>query len=154
MQLSSRIVYQAICDKKWPLPVRDHYPPDFASQIKGHDPTSVMDKLCQRMLPEVEEKVRSLVTEAHLHNLNLKLVLEDWVRNQLIPKHKQEGILQETPNHYNRGYFPTTKDLRNVAQQAIMQSRRGNWKSREREMGREQERERERDWNDTVGVTS
>jgi len=47
---------------------------------KGHDPTSVMDKLCQRMLPEVEEKVRSLVMEAHLHNLNLKLVLEDWVR--------------------------------------------------------------------------
>ena len=145
-------MYQAVGDKQWPLPVRDQYPP--ISFHKGHDPTSVMDKLCQRMLPEVEEKVRSHVTEAHLHNLNLKLVLEDWVRNQLIPKHKQEGILQETPNHYNRGYFPTTKDLRNVAQQAIMQSRRGNWKSREREMGREQEREREWDWNDTVGVTS
>ena len=64
---------------------------------KGHDPTSVTDKLCQRMLPEVEEKLRSVVTEAHLHNLNLKLVLKDWVKNQLIPKHKREGIIQETP---------------------------------------------------------
>jgi len=59
------------------------------------------------------------------HQLMLPVIkgLEDWVRNQLIPKHRQEGILQETPNYYNWGYFPTTKDLRNVAQQAIMQSR-------------------------------
>ena len=90
---------------------------------KGHDPTSVTDKLCHRMLPEVEEKVRLLVTEAHLHNLHLKLVLDDWVKNHLIPKHKQEGVIQETPSQYDRAYFPTTKDLRNVAQQAVMQSR-------------------------------
>ena len=90
---------------------------------KGHDPRSVTDKLCHRMLPEVEEKVRLLVTEAHLHNLHLKLVLDDWVKNHLIPKHKQEGVIQETPSQYDRAYFPTTKDLRNVAQQAVMQSR-------------------------------
>ena len=90
---------------------------------KGHDPTSVTDKLCHRMLPEVEEKVRLLVTEAHLHNLHLKLVLDDWVKNHLIPKHKQEGVIQETPSQYDRAYFPTTKDLCNVAQQAVMQSR-------------------------------
>ena len=90
---------------------------------KGHDPSSVTDKLCQRMLPEVEEKVMLLVMEAHLHSLNLRLVLEDWVKNELIPKHKQEGVLLETPDEYNRAYFPTIKDLRNVAQQAIMKSR-------------------------------
>ena len=97
-------------------------PPDFVSQRPR---SNICDgqTLSEDAIPEVEEKVRSHVTEAHLHNLNLKLVLEDWVRNQPIPKHKQEGILQETPNHYNQGYFPTTKDLRNVAQQAIMQSR-------------------------------
>ena len=75
------------------------------------------------MLPEVEEKVRLLVTESHLHNLHLKLVLDDWVKNHLIPKHKQEGVIQETPTQYDRAYFPTTKDLCNVAQQAIMQLR-------------------------------
>ena len=90
---------------------------------KGHDPTAVTDKLCQRMLPEVEEKVRLLVTESHLHNLHFKLVVDDWVKNHLIPKHKQEGVIQETPTQYDRAYFPTTKDLRNAAQQAIMQSR-------------------------------
>ena len=90
---------------------------------KGHDPTSVTDKLCHRMLTEVEERVRLLITEAHLHNLHLKLVLNDWVKNHLIPKHKQEGVLQETPSQYDRAYFPMTKDLRNVAQQAVMQSR-------------------------------
>ena len=82
---------------------------------KGHDPTSVTDKLCHRMLPEVEEKVRLLVTEAHLHNLHLKLVLDDWVKNHLIPKHKQEvfqllsriSVIQETPSQYDRAYFPT-----------------------------------------------
>ena len=59
-----------------------------------------------------------LVIEAHLHSLNLRLVLEDWVKNELIPKHMQECILQETPDEYNRAYFPTTKVLRNVTQQA------------------------------------
>ena len=77
---------------------------------KGHDSTSVTDKLCHRMLPEVEEKVRLLVTEAHFHNLHLKLVLDDWVKNHLIPKQKQEGVIQETTSQYDRAYFPTTKD--------------------------------------------
>jgi len=114
-------VYQAIGDKQWPLPVRDQYTPDFVSQrpwsnvcdgqtlsedaawswgeseitCDGGTPPQSKSQACTGRLGE----------------------------NQLIPKHKQEGILQETPNHYNRGYFPTTKDLRNVAQQAIMQSR-------------------------------
>ena len=64
------------------------------------------------MLPEVEEKVRLRVTEAHLHNLHLKLVLDDWVKNHLIPIGViQEGVIQETPSEYDRTYFPTTKDL-------------------------------------------
>ena len=46
-----------------------------------------------------------------------------WVKNHLIPKHKQEGVIQETPSQYDSAYFPTTKDLCNVAQQAVMQSR-------------------------------
>ena len=71
----------------------------------------------------VEEKVRLLVTESHLHNLHFKFVVDDWVKNHLIPKHKQEGVIQETPTQYDSAYFSTTKDLRNVAQQAIMQSR-------------------------------
>ena len=52
--------------------------------------TSVTDKLCK--------KAKLLVSETHIHNLNLKLVFEDWVRNELIPKHKREGIIQETPS--------------------------------------------------------
>ena len=103
-------------NQNWLLTTRGHYIPPL-SLHKGHDPTAVTDKLCQRMLPEVEEKVRMLVTEAHLHNLHLKLVLVDWVKNHLIPKHEQEGVM------YDRAYFPTTKNLRNVAQQAVMQSR-------------------------------
>ena len=90
---------------------------------KGHDPSSVTDKLCQRMLPEVEEKVKSLVSEAHLHNLSLKLTLEDWVRRELIPKKKEEGVLLETPSQYDRAYFPTKKDLCNVVQHTIIQQR-------------------------------
>lgn len=90
---------------------------------KGHDCSSVVDQLSQKVLPEVEEKIRMLVTDVHLSHLNLKLVLEDWVNSELIPQHQKEGKLVERPSQFNRSYFPTNKDLRNAVHKAIMHSR-------------------------------
>ena len=109
MWLSSRNMHQAKGNQRWPLPAKSHYPSNFTSQ---RPQSHICDKVCQRMLPEVEEKVRLCVTEAHLHNLHLKLVLDDWVKNHLIPIGViQEGVIQATPSGYDRTYFPTTKDL-------------------------------------------
>ena len=94
-----------------------------SSLHKGHDRSSVVDQLSQRVLPEVEEKIRMLVTDVHLNHLNLKLVLEDWVNSELIPQHQKEGKLVERPSQFNRSYFPTNKDLRNAVHKAIMCSR-------------------------------
>ena len=55
--------------------------------------------------------------------MSLKLVVHDWVTKILIPKQLQDGILNELPNPYNRAYFPTKKDLRNVAHRAIVKRR-------------------------------
>ena len=48
---------------------------------EGHDPASITDQVACKTLPEVEDKMVSLVIDVHLNHLNLKLVLQDWVSN-------------------------------------------------------------------------
>ena len=55
---------------------------------EGHNPKSIAHKT----LPEVEEKVVSLVNNAYLNHLNLKHVLQDWVTNELIPQQIEHDI--------------------------------------------------------------
>ena len=43
-----------------------------------HDPSSPADLQGLRPLPEVEEKVKSLIQQAYLRQVILKLTLKDW----------------------------------------------------------------------------
>ena len=79
--------------------------------------------LCFRPLTEVEERVNLLVTEIHINQLTLKLVLEDWIQSELIPQHLREGIISEYPNQFNRSYYPTKRDIQNLVQGAILKQR-------------------------------
>ena len=87
---------------------------------KNHDPLSITDQLCYRPHPEIEKKVEELVSDTRLTALSLKLVVDNWVTKVLIPK---EGIIKEVPQPFNRAYFPTKKDLRNMSHKAIVKRR-------------------------------
>jgi len=41
----------------------------------------------------------------------------------LIPKQIEEGIIEELPQAFNRAYFPTKNDLRNMSHKAIVKRR-------------------------------
>ncbi|XP_065891799.1 uncharacterized protein [Dysidea avara] len=90
---------------------------------KNHDPLSITDQLCNKPVEDIEKKIEELVRDTRLNLVSLKLVVHDWVTKILIPKQLQDGILNELPNPYNRAYFPTKKDLRNVAHRAIVKRR-------------------------------
>ena len=79
--------------------------------------------LCFQPLPEVEERVGSLISDVHINRLTLKLVLDDCIENELIPRHIREGIIAEIPHPYNRSYHPTKRDLQNMVQAAILKQR-------------------------------
>ena len=57
----------------------------------GHECKSIADMLCFRPLPEVEEMY------VHINCLTLKLVLDEWIKSDLIPRHLREGAYQKSP---------------------------------------------------------
>ena len=87
---------------------------------KNHDPLSIADQLCNRPHPEIEKKVKELVSDTRLSALSLKLVIDNWVAKVLIPKQLEEGIIEEVPQPFNHAYFPTKKDLHNMSRKAII----------------------------------
>lgn len=87
---------------------------------KNHNPLSITDQLCNKPLVEIERKIEELVRDTRSNLVSLKLVVQNWVTKVLIPQQIQEGILNEPPQPFNRAYFPTKKDLRNVAHRAIV----------------------------------
>ena len=74
-----------------------------------HDPSSPADLQSLCPLPEVEEKVKSLIQQAYLRQVTLKLTLKDWVERELIPRHISEGIVDHNPSHLNRAYYQIDK---------------------------------------------
>ena len=88
-----------------------------------HDLKSNFDQLSHEPLPEIEEKVYSLVQGACLTQMALILAVRDWVKKELIPRHLQEGQITEAPSEYSRAYFPTKEDIRSMARRAIVQQR-------------------------------
>ena len=67
--------------------------------------------------------MEELVSDTRLTALSLKLVVDNWVTKVLIPGQMKEGIIKEVPQPFNRAYFPTKKDLRNMSHKAIVKRR-------------------------------
>ena len=86
--------------------------PSLKAHLATHDPKSIFDQLSHEPLPEIEEKVYSLVQGACLTQMALILAVRDWVKRELIPRHLQEGQITEAPSEYSRAYFPTKEDIR------------------------------------------
>ena len=74
-------------------------------------------------LPEIEEKVYSLLQGACLTQMALILAVRHWVKKELIPRHLQEDQITEAPKEYSRAYFATKEDIRSMAHRAIVQQR-------------------------------
>ena len=97
--------------------------PNLKAHLSTHDPNSIVDELTHEPLPEIEEKVHSLVQGAYLTQMALILAVRDWVKKELIPQHLREGLITEPPSEYNRAFFPTKEDIRCMARRAIVQQR-------------------------------
>lgn len=85
----------------------------------NHSPASLADLHSLKPLPEVIEKIESLITHSHLSQISLMLALRSWIREELIPKHIQENILKDKPSEYDRRYYPTVEDVRNISRKVI-----------------------------------
>ena len=97
--------------------------PTLKTHLSTHDPKSIFDELLHEPLPEIEEKVYSLVQGAYLTQMALILSVRDWVKKELIPKHLREGVITTAPSDNSRAYFPTKEDIRYMARRAIVQQR-------------------------------
>lgn len=95
----------------------------LSSAHQNHDPTSIPDQLCNKPLPEIESKIESLINDVRLSPVSLRMAIQDWVKKELIPLHLSNGTLEHPPQLFNRSYFPTNKDLRNIARHAIVKRR-------------------------------
>ena len=42
------------------------------------------------------------------------LAVKEWVNQELIPRHPQQGVLTNRPSEFDRRYFPTVEDVRNI----------------------------------------
>ena len=80
----------------------------------GHIPDSLADLHSHKPLPEITARVESLVCNSHLSQVSLMLALKEWVNQELIPQHMRQGLLLNRPSEYDRRYFPTVEDLRNM----------------------------------------
>ena len=80
----------------------------------GHSLKSLADLQSYKPLPEVIGRVESLVNNSYLCQVSLKLSLKEWVTKELIPQHIKQGILDDRPSEYDRHYYPTIQDLRNI----------------------------------------
>ena len=87
---------------------------------KNHNPLSITDQLCNKPLLEIERKIEELVRDTRINSVSLKLVVENWVTKV---QQIKEGILNEPLQPFNRAYFPTKKDLRNVVYCAIVKTK-------------------------------
>ena len=85
----------------------------------GHDVRSLPDLQTHKPLPEIEKKVETLVRHSRLSQISLHLALNDWIKNELIPEHIQNGILTHTPHEHDRQYFPKSTDLRVMTRKAL-----------------------------------
>ena len=47
------------------------------------------------------------------------LALKEWVNQELIPEHLRQGLISSRPSEYDRRYFPTVEDLRNIKKRVI-----------------------------------
>ena len=95
----------------------------LVSAHTNHSPTSLADLHSHKPLPEVAEKVELLISNSHLTQINLKLALRDWISHTLIPDHLQQGILTDKPSEYDRRYYPTVEDLKNMSRKVISKIR-------------------------------
>ena len=91
----------------------------LASAHTNHSPTSLADLLCHKPLPEVIEKVDSLICHSHLSQISLMLALRDWMKHKQIPDHFQQGILTTKPSEYVRWYYPTVEDIKNISRRVV-----------------------------------
>ena len=51
------------------------------------------------------------------------LVLNDWIRHELIP-HLRCGTLSQVPSEHDRRYFATAEDVKNMSKRAINKMRK------------------------------
>ena len=84
-------------------------------------PLSVTDQMCLKPLPELENKLLELVQESLLSQRALRMSLKTWVEGELIPKHLQDGVIDEQPSLYNRVYYPNAEDIRVTVKKAVAQ---------------------------------
>ena len=91
----------------------------MSSAHSNQSPSSLADLHSYKPLPEVVEKVEALVSHSHLNQISLLLALRDWIQNELIPKHMSDKILSERPSEYDRRYYTTVEDIRNISRKAI-----------------------------------
>ena len=91
----------------------------MASAHTNHSPTSLADLHSHKPLPEVMKKVESLISQSHLSHISLQLALRDWINHTLIPDHLHQGILTANPSEYDRRYYPTVEDVRNMSRKVI-----------------------------------
>ena len=54
------------------------------------------------------------MSNSYLSQISLELSLKKWVTKKFIPEHIKLEIIADKPSKYNRHYYPTTQDLRNI----------------------------------------
>ena len=69
------------------------------------------------------------------------LALKEWVNQELIPEHLRQGLLSDRPSEYDRRYFPTVEDLRNIKKRVINKIRNNSFDQDALENFLNQERE-------------
>lgn len=89
------------------------------SAHSGHSLKSLADLHSYKPLPEIITRVESLVCNSHLSQISLMLALKEWVNKELIPDHLNQGQLMNKPSEYDRRYYPTVQDLRNMTKSVI-----------------------------------
>lgn len=97
--------------------------PTIDAHLPIHNPLSITDQMCLKPLPELENKVLEFVQESLLNQRALRMSLKTWVERELIPKHLQNGVIDEQPSQYNRAYYPNPEDIRVMVKKAIAQER-------------------------------
>ena len=89
-----------------------------------HSLNSIADLQSHKPLPEIVSRVESLVCNSYLSQMSLKLALKEWVNKELIPDHLKKGQLNNKPSEYDRRYYPTVQDLRNMTKSIIYKVRK------------------------------
>ena len=85
---------------------------------------SLADLHSHKPLTKVMAKVESLIGLSHLSQISLMLALKSWVYLDLIPDHLLQGIITSRPPEYDRRYYPTVEDVRNMSRSVINKIRK------------------------------